>query len=114
MGHLGAPPKTAADFRAAGVVFRSFGGRYTCAGPKGRRDLVDALRDAIAWRVDAMRPHVRGARWPLPRIVLVSPTPPPFGACGCCGEPLPPYRGGDCELCSMALLRARDAEKAAR
>jgi hypothetical protein len=72
--------------------------------------LLRALRAEIAWRADAMREHVRAPTWPMPRIVLVAETPPAMGACGCCGDPRPAYRGGDCELCAMALERALRAE----
>lgn len=100
------------DFKREGVVFRAHGGRTTCAGPAGRADLLRVLRAELAWREDAMREHVRAhaSAWPMPRVELIEPPPAPMGACGCCGDPLPAYRGGDCELCAMAFERALRAE----
>jgi len=103
-------PKTAEELARAGIVFTLRGGRVTCAGPRGRGDLYDALCAQIDRRVVVMRARISRAGWVLPRIVLVSPDPPEYGACGCCGDPLPPYRGGDCVLCILALERALRAE----
>ncbi len=99
-------PRTAVELEAAGVVFTLHGGRVSCVGPKGRGDLYDALCAAIERRVAVMRPRIAGARSPVPRPVLVSPPPPEVGTCGCCGDPMPAYRGGDCPLCILAFARA--------
>ena len=87
-------------------MFLVRGGRFSCVGPKGRGDLYDALCAQIERRVVAMRPRIAASAPPAPRIVLASPPPPTIGACGCCGDPMPAYRGGDCALCILALARA--------
>lgn len=99
-------PRSAEGFERAGIVFCVRGGRVTCAGPRGRGDLYDALCAQIERRVVAMRPFIAASRPPAPRIVLASPRPPALGACGCCGDPLPSFQGGDCPLCILALARA--------
>ena len=107
MGTLGGHRiRTAEDFGRAGIMFLVRGGRFSCVGPKGRGDLYDALCAQIERRVVAMRPRIAASAPPAPRIVLASPPPPTIGACGCCGDPMPAYRGGDCALCILALARA--------
>ena len=107
MGDLGTRDlRSAEDFAREGIVFLVRGGRVSCAGPRGRGDLYDALCAQVERRVVAMRPRIAASRPPAPRIVLAASRPPELGACGCCGDAMPPYRGGDCALCMLALARA--------
>lgn len=83
---------TALDFVAAGFAFDPWG--RSVAPPRGKGKLVDLLGVEVARRVPKMRGrslnHSAG-----------------YGRCEACGDPLKPHRGGMCELCMVAFVRAK-------
>lgn len=107
MDALNPPRRTALDFENAGVVFRVLAGETRCAGPKGRMDLLVAVRAEVEWRRRTMEQQLAFApRRPAPRMVLATSPVPRVGACVCCADAMRAHRGGDCALCRIAFARA--------
>lgn len=80
------------DLEAQGVTFRDAGARVEVAGPRGRTDLLEAVRAEVAARV--------------PLLVTLPTSGAGYGVCDACWDPLPHYRGGFCSLCCLARARA--------
>jgi|GEM_PF-4754401 len=96
---------TALDFIAAGVEIDARAN--VVFGPEGQDELIGAFRVELARRIDVMTrqfPLLRDVPVPVMRMPGVEPAR--FGACDCCGDTMKPYRGGMCELCQLALMRA--------
>lgn len=84
---------TAIDFEREHVQFVPSGGEVTIAGPRGRADLMTALRSEVERRV--------------PELRELKPNPDAgYGVCETCGDPLLRYRGGMCSLCVIARRKA--------
>lgn len=99
-------PRTALEFVAEGVHFRWSGGIVKALGRPGGEDLQRALRDEVLRRVALIMPQIPATGF-VPRIAIaLVPVHARVGSCDGCGDPMKPYRGGMCELCSLALQRA--------
>jgi len=93
-------PRTALEFRDAGVEFRR--NEYaSIVAMRGPRPLCAAAAAEVARRIELMRAIPRGQ----PRVI-VSPAPMArWGKCMCCGDRMESHRGGDCELCAAAITK---------
>ena len=90
---------TGQDFHARGVLIAyEGGGRWSVSGPADEPELMAQLRAEVERRAVAFRAGgfpTLGGPWPTG----------PVGACCSCGEPRPPYRGGHCQLCHLAIQK---------
>ncbi len=87
---------TAEQFRAAGVRFEAspvLG--YRVIAPVGADELVERIRAEVKRRIPSMASMPLGA--------------PQHGVCDGCWDQLPHYRGGMCELCVIARVKANEA-----
>lgn len=80
---------TALEFRALGVEFDVRGVHYEVLGPEGGDELLRELAKEIERR-----------RGPMPPITARA-----WGQCDRCGDPMPRYRSGWCDLCLVARLK---------
>ena len=90
---------TALELAAAGVRLVVAGGRVTVEGPRGRADLMAALREEVSRRVPVMRD---------PRRAHTS-----SGTCETCGDTMANGRGGWCTLCAAARHKALEPGRTA-
>ncbi len=98
---------TARGFARAGVVFTITGGNVAVAGPPGRTDLLNALRDEVERRELAFaKQFPLDPRTPVPRVALPGVDVDRASACDACGDGMENGRGGMCSLCTIALQRA--------
>ena len=101
---------TGKDFWTAGVTIEHsiVDGRHTwsISGPDDPA-LMAKLRAEVARRVEAFRACPVGSRAHVGGPWVVGRK---GGQCDRCGDPRPPYTGGDCKLCCLALHKlATDA-----
>lgn len=87
---------TALELVAAGVRFTRAGGKVKVLAPKGRADLVEAMRVEVGRRVELVG---TGA---IPRNATGT------GACDVCLDHIGNGRGGMCDLCVIARAKAVD------
>lgn len=86
---------TALELVDAGVVFSRFRQRVRVQVPKGRADLAEAVRVAVARRV----PKLGGAT--MARDLTLA-----RGRCETCADPMKHYLAGMCDLCVAARGKA--------
>lgn len=86
---------TALELVGAGVVFSRAAGRVRVLAPKGRADLVEAMRLEVARRVPTLGGETMTRDLTLPR-----------GRCETCGDLMKPYLAGMCDLCVAARAKA--------
>lgn len=100
MGHL-----TELALAAEGVTFTRKGpAEYQPFGPASRADLREALRVDLERRTAAMIDALM--RNPKRSPVIGEVTGARVGECHLCGDPMLPYIGGWCVLCTIALGKA--------
>jgi hypothetical protein len=87
---------TALELVAAGVRFARAGGKVRVLAPKGRADLVEAMRVEVDRRIALV------GSGDIPRNATGA------GACDVCLDALANGRGGTCTLCDIARGKAVD------
>lgn len=104
MGAVDLARQSAASLEAAGVVLEwSLSGAVSVRAPKS---LGPVVRDAVAWRVEAMtaqgmREGLRGRA-----LVAVEGVVAAVGLCASCGDLHAAWwRSGDCALCNAARVK---------
>ena len=89
---------TAIEAAALGVTFVRTGGTIKMRAPRDAKEAVELVRKEIQRRAFLV---LRYGEQPTTTTARTE-------VCQVCGDPMPTFVGGDCDLCVCARVKARD------